>query len=78
MYVCICRQVTDRDIRDAVVNEGARSMRDLQRGLGVASCCGCCAPCAREVLAVALREREVKTARAETPLLPAPAALHAG
>lgn len=58
MYVCLCNQVTDHDIRDAVVNEGARSMRDLQRRLGVASTCGCCAPCAREVLMTALQERD--------------------
>lgn len=57
MYVCLCNQVTDRDIRDAVANEGACCMRDLQRRLGVASSCGCCAPCAREVLMNALRER---------------------
>ncbi|MES1942995.1 bacterioferritin-associated ferredoxin [Salinisphaera sp. PC39] len=58
MYVCLCKQVTDGDIRAAVENEGAASMRDLRRQLGVATCCGCCAPCAREVLAVALQERE--------------------
>lgn len=58
MYVCLCKQVTDGDIRAAVETEGASSMRDLRRQLGVATCCGCCAPCAREVLAVALQERE--------------------
>lgn len=58
MYVCLCKQITDHEIRDAVVDGGARSMRDLQRRLGVASACGCCAPCAREVLMTALQERE--------------------
>ena len=29
MYVCICRQVTDRDIHDAVA-QGACRMRDLR------------------------------------------------
>lgn len=76
MYVCLCQQVTDRDIRDAVVDEGARSMRDLQCRLGVASCCGCCAPCARDVLAAALQEAETECG--ENALFPAPAALHAG
>lgn len=58
MYVCICQQVTDGDIREAVANDGACSMRDLHRQLGVASSCGCCAPCAREVLMAALQKRE--------------------
>lgn len=58
MYVCLCQQVTDHEIRDAVVDEGARSMRDLQRRLGVAASCGCCTPCAREVLMTALQEVE--------------------
>jgi bacterioferritin-associated ferredoxin len=49
MYVCLCNAVTDRQIRAAVV-EGATSMRHLKRELGVASCCGQCAPCARGVL----------------------------
>lgn len=66
MYVCICQQVTDRDIREAVASEGARSMRDLQRQLGVASTCGCCAPCARDVLTTALQE----TARDDEILAP--------
>lgn len=70
MYVCLCQQVTDRDIREAVASEGARSMRDLQRQLGVASTCGCCAPCARDVLAAALRETE--TAPNEGTLAPPP------
>lgn len=75
MYVCLCQQVTDRDIREAVASEGARSMRDLQRQLGVASTCGCCAPCARDVLTAALQE----TARDDDPLETlAPPLLQAG
>lgn len=49
MYVCICRQVTDRDIHQAVA-QGASRMRDLREQLGVSSQCGKCAGCAREVL----------------------------
>lgn len=49
MYVCICRQVTDRDIRQAVA-QGASRMRDLREQLGVSSQCGKCAGCARDVL----------------------------
>jgi len=49
MYVCICKGVTDRDIQDAA-SRGARTVKDLRRELGVASDCGKCASCAREVL----------------------------
>jgi len=49
MYVCICSAVTDRDIRNAV-REGARSLSDLSMALGVATCCGCCADCAKSLV----------------------------
>jgi bacterioferritin-associated ferredoxin len=49
MYVCICNNVTDRDIHEAAAR-GARTVKDLRRELGVASDCGKCASCAREVL----------------------------
>lgn len=55
MYVCICQAVTDHEIRDEV-RAGARAMKDLQQRLGVAQCCGRCAPCAREVLAESIHE----------------------
>ena len=49
MYVCICKGVTDRQIRRAV-DAGATRMRDLRRELGVCTDCGKCGPCAREIL----------------------------
>ena len=49
MYVCICNNVTERDIHCAVAN-GCTSMRELSRQLGVARECGSCASCARDVL----------------------------
>ena len=64
MYVCICNSVTDRDIHEAAAR-GARTVKDLRRELGVASDCGKCASCAREVL---------RDARSETAL---PASLQA-
>jgi bacterioferritin-associated ferredoxin len=48
MIVCICQRVSDRDIV-RVVREGASSFEDLQIETGVASRCGCCQSCAREV-----------------------------
>lgn len=49
MYVCICRGITDRQIRRAV-EQGAASLAQLQRQLPVAACCGRCAPMARQII----------------------------
>lgn len=49
MYVCICRAVTDRQIRQAV-ELGASTLGDLKESLGVATGCGKCAPHARAIL----------------------------
>ena len=49
MYICLCNAVTERDIRTCI-KEGACSLSDLQQCLGVGTCCGRCAPSARQVL----------------------------
>lgn len=49
MYVCICKGITDNQIREAVEN-GCDSLRDLRRELGVGSQCGKCARHARQEL----------------------------
>ena len=53
MYVCICNSVTDRDIREAVI-QGHDTLEALADHLKVSTCCGRCADCAREVLAEAV------------------------
>jgi bacterioferritin-associated ferredoxin len=53
MYVCICKAVTDSEIRGAV-KLGVRSLADLSASLGVATCCGRCSECARSVLSESL------------------------
>jgi bacterioferritin-associated ferredoxin len=53
MFICVCKGVTDCQIREAVC-EGACSMRELCSRLGVAAQCGRCAPHARRVLEEAL------------------------
>lgn len=55
MYVCICRSVTDSQIRESV-QQGCCTMRDLRNCLGVATQCGRCALTAREVLNESLQE----------------------
>jgi len=49
MIICVCKAVSDRHIRSAVKN-GASSLRDLTRDLGVGTCCGKCVPEAKAAL----------------------------
>ena len=49
MYVCICKSVTDRQIRRAA-SRGVDSLYELRETLGVASGCGTCASSAQEIL----------------------------
>lgn len=56
MYVCLCHNVTDTDIRHLVRTRGVDSMRELREHLGVATQCGKCAKCAKDVLRDAVHE----------------------
>lgn len=55
MYVCICKGITDTQIRDEV-ERGAQSLRCVRERLGVASECGRCARHARSVVRETARE----------------------
>lgn len=55
MYVCICKAVTEDQIRKAMAH-GATTLKDLNRVLGVAGGCGSCATCAKEVLKTSAAE----------------------
>ena len=48
MIVCLCHRISDRDIRQAV-SCGTRCFEVLQDDTRVASSCGSCHDCAREV-----------------------------
>lgn len=54
MIVCLCHRVSDGDIRRAVAN-GVRCFEALQDESRVASSCGCCHDCARDVFNEALK-----------------------
>ena len=41
MYVCLCRAVTDTEIREAA-NGGTHDLDGLSDALGVGACCGSC------------------------------------
>jgi bacterioferritin-associated ferredoxin len=49
MIVCICNNISDREIRQAI-DLGITSMDELRRDLGLSTCCGQCAGVAEEIL----------------------------
>lgn len=55
MYVCLCKGITDTQIR-AAVEDGACSLREVRSALGVASQCGKCGLLARQLVSDALEE----------------------
>ena len=65
MIVCLCHRVSDRDIH-AAVRAGTTCFEVLQDDLRVASSCGCCRDCAKEVFddALAQAPQPVKVVRA--------------
>lgn len=55
MIVCICHNVSERKIRQAV-DTGVTSMPELRDRLGVGTCCGKCHSCAKTVLRECLED----------------------
>lgn len=53
MYVCLCKGITDTQIRTAVA-DGMTNYQEVRRSLGLSSQCGKCALHAREVFNGAL------------------------
>ena len=49
MYVCICKAVTDKQIRRAATN-GVDNLYELREKLGVGAGCGSCADMAVSIL----------------------------
>lgn len=49
MYICICKAITDTQIRRAA-NAGIDNVYELRERLGVASGCGSCASAAQAIL----------------------------
>ncbi|HMQ73508.1 MAG: (2Fe-2S)-binding protein [Rhodoferax sp.] len=56
MIVCLCHRVSDRDIQREV-GSGTCCFEQLQDDTRVASSCGSCLDCAREVFDAALQTR---------------------
>ncbi len=49
MYVCICKAVTDKQIRRAAAH-GVDNLYELREALGVGSGCGTCSDMAESIL----------------------------
>jgi bacterioferritin-associated ferredoxin len=49
MYVCLCKGITDRQIK-AAIQEGATTVAKVRKSLGVASQCGKCAVATHEII----------------------------
>ena len=49
MYVCICRQITDHQIRELCQTTGA-GLAEVRAALGLASECGKCGSLARSII----------------------------
>lgn len=57
MYVCLCMRVNDKQVRQAVL-EGACTVRELSKDLGIATQCGRCACHAKELLNQCLGKKQ--------------------
>ncbi|MGO4997936.1 bacterioferritin-associated ferredoxin [Oceanisphaera sp. W20_SRM_FM3] len=57
MYVCLCKGITDSQLREAIANGGSEFKR-LKQELAVGTQCGKCVPVAMAILA----EETAKTA----------------
>lgn len=68
MIVCVCHNVSERKIRQAV-DAGLTTMPQLRDKLGVGTCCGKCHSCAKTVL----REYLEDSVREAQPLMFQPA-----
>lgn len=68
MIVCLCHRISDRDIQREV-RAGITCFERLQDETRVASSCGCCHDCAREVFDAALPPRPAGIAAPVAPAL---------
>ena len=49
MYICICKAVTERQVREAIAG-GCTTVGHLRAELGLGACCGKCAPEAKAMV----------------------------
>lgn len=59
MYVCLCKGITDNQIKDAVFG-GASNLREVRKQLGVMSQCGKCGIMTKQIVEDALTDQTVE------------------
>lgn len=59
MYVCLCKGITDSQIKDAVFG-GASNLREVRKQLGVMSQCGKCGIMTKQIVEDALSTDSVE------------------
>lgn len=72
MYICVCKSLTDRDIRRGVFQGEIACMQSLRERLGASTGCGCCAAAARECLAEALAHKRLFDRECAREVVPEP------
>jgi bacterioferritin-associated ferredoxin len=60
MYVCLCKAVTDRQIRESLM--GGASYADIRRELGVATQCGKCGQQAKSIVETTVKKASFEPA----------------
>ncbi|WP_448549803.1 (2Fe-2S)-binding protein [Thalassotalea fusca] len=50
MFVCICKNITDKDIKELVVSNGVGNIRELKKHLDIASQCGTCTKLTQKII----------------------------
>lgn len=56
MYVCICKKVTDGQIRRAVAEKGVHNLRSLRSAVGGCDQCGKCAADAKQIIRTTMND----------------------
>ena len=59
MYICICKNITDTQIRNLVLKQEVSSLSQLSKELGAGTQCGKCSHNAKRVISESLAERRV-------------------
>lgn len=49
MYVCLCYDIKDSQIKNAM-QQGVDTVNALQEALSVGTCCGCCVPMVQDLV----------------------------
>jgi len=58
MYVCLCKAVTDRQIKESLAGGTCSTYADLRREFGVATQCGKCGQMAKSLIETSVKKAD--------------------